>query len=135
MKRFINVAFAYAVAAIAGGVFFREFTKFNGFTGTTQLSFLHVHLFVLGMCVFLLAAVFEKLIGISKGKKFRAFFVTYNIGVVFTVCVMVWHGILQVFGMAGGAMVAGIAGIGHIILTAGLVLLFLLLRDCASQAE
>ena len=33
MKKYINTAFIYAIAAMAGGVFYREFTKGNGFEG------------------------------------------------------------------------------------------------------
>ena len=36
MKRYINAALLYAILAMAGGVFYREFTKFNGFTGKTK---------------------------------------------------------------------------------------------------
>ena len=36
MKRYMNTALLYAVFAMAGGVFYREFTKFNGFTGKTR---------------------------------------------------------------------------------------------------
>ena len=35
MKKLLNTAFIYALAAMAGGVFYREFTKFNGFSGRT----------------------------------------------------------------------------------------------------
>lgn len=49
MKRCINAALLYAVLAMAGGVFYREFTKFNGFTGKTTLSVVHTHYFLLGM--------------------------------------------------------------------------------------
>ena len=38
MKKLLNTAFVYALAAMAGGVFYREFTKFNGFTGRTALG-------------------------------------------------------------------------------------------------
>lgn len=31
MKKSINFALFYAIAAMAGGVFYREFTKFNDF--------------------------------------------------------------------------------------------------------
>ena len=37
MKKFINISLIYAIAAMAGGVFYREFTKFNNFTGVTAL--------------------------------------------------------------------------------------------------
>ena len=43
MKRYINSALLYAVLAMAGGVFYREFTKFNDFTGKTTLSVVHTH--------------------------------------------------------------------------------------------
>ena len=49
MKRYMNTALLYAVFAMAGGVFYREFTKFNGFTGKTTLSVVHTHYFLLGM--------------------------------------------------------------------------------------
>ena len=39
MKRYINMALLYAILAMAGGVFYREFTKYNGFTAKTTLSF------------------------------------------------------------------------------------------------
>ena len=47
MKKYIKIAFVYAVLAMASGVFYREFTKFNEFTAKTALSVTHLHLFVL----------------------------------------------------------------------------------------
>ena len=38
MKRYMNSALLYAILAMAGGVFYREFTKFDGFTAKTTLS-------------------------------------------------------------------------------------------------
>ena len=58
MKKLLNIGFLYAILAMAGGVFYREFTKFNGFTGRTALGVVHTHLFLLGMVMFLLAALF-----------------------------------------------------------------------------
>ena len=60
MKRYMNTALLYAVFAMAGGVFYREFTKFNGFTGKTTLSVVHTHYFLLGMVFFLLLLLLEK---------------------------------------------------------------------------
>lgn len=60
MKKYINISIIYAVLAMAGGVFFREFTKYNSFEGTTALGKAHVHLFLLGMIVYLLVASFNK---------------------------------------------------------------------------
>ena len=49
MKRYMNTALLYAILAMAGGVFYREFTKFNGFTDKTTLAVVHTHYFLLGM--------------------------------------------------------------------------------------
>ena len=59
MKKCIDTAFFYAVAALAGGVYFREFTKFNQFTGVTALGKLHTHLVLLGMVIFLRLAALD----------------------------------------------------------------------------
>ena len=45
MKRYMKMALLYAVLAMIGGVFYREFTKFNGFTGKTALGVEHTHYF------------------------------------------------------------------------------------------
>ena len=37
MKKLIHTAMIYSIAAIAAGVFYREFTKFDGYTGETEL--------------------------------------------------------------------------------------------------
>ena len=58
MKKYLNLSLIYAIAAMVGGVFYREFTKFNGYTGVTALGKVHTHLFLLGMVLFLLVALF-----------------------------------------------------------------------------
>ena len=59
-KRYFNAAIVYAILAMVGGVFYREFTKYLAFTGKTNLSLVHAHYFVLGMAFFLLLALLEK---------------------------------------------------------------------------
>ena len=78
MKKYINIAFVYAILAMAGGVFYREFTKLNGFTGRTALSFVHTHLFLLGMVVFLLAALFAGRLALESCRLWRPFLVVYS---------------------------------------------------------
>ena len=70
-KRYANLALSYAVIAMAFGVFFREFTKFNHFTGQTSLSFLHGHYFMLGMFFFLMLLLVEKVCAFSDGRTRR----------------------------------------------------------------
>lgn len=58
MKKYLNISLIYAVLAMAGGVFYREFTKWNGFEGVTVLGKVHTHLFLMGMMVFWVVALF-----------------------------------------------------------------------------
>lgn len=137
MKKYLNISFAYAIAAMAGGVFYREFTKFNSYTGVTALGKVHTHLFLLGMLVFLVIALYAAHNDLTKIKTFRAFLWTYNIGVPLTAAMLVVRGIPQVLGMtlskAVSASVSGIAGIGHILTGAGIVLLLLSLKKLAKN--
>lgn len=132
MKKYINISIIYAVLAMAGGVFFREFTKYNSFEGTTALGKVHVHLFLLGMVVYLLVALFNKNKELESLKTFKAFNIIYNIGVPLTATMMLVRGIIQVLNVslssgASGA-ISGIAGIGHILTGVGIVLLLISLR-------
>ena len=133
MKKLINISFIYAIAAMVFGVFFREFTKFNNFTGNTTLSLLHVHLFALGMLFFLIVASLNNNFSITKHKKFKFFFYSYNIGLVITTAILLWRGILQTLLIeptpAINASISGIAGIGHILLSIGIITFFIIIKS------
>ena len=60
-KHLARAAFAYAALAMVFGVFYREFTKFSGFTGQTTLSVMHPHYFLLGMVFCLVMLIAEQL--------------------------------------------------------------------------
>ena len=132
MKKLIRAAFVYAMLALAGGVFYREFTKFNGFTGKTALSTVHVHLFVLGMAFFLIAALWDKTGRLSAQKGFGWFFGLYNAGLSVTVAALITRGVIQVLELTPSkgldASLSGVAGLGHILLGVGLLLFFLTLQ-------
>lgn len=132
MKKYLNVAFVYAIAAMIGGVFYREFTKFNDFSGVTVLGKVHTHLFLLGMLVFLMTALFSVHMDLSQDKLFRVFFCLYNIGVPLTAVMMVVRGVFQVLQLelskGADAAISGMAGIGHILTGVGLVLFLLSLK-------
>ena len=130
MRRLFITAFIYLVAGLASGVFYREFTKFNDFPegGYTQLAVVHTHLLSLGVLVFLIVLALEKLFRLSQSRRlFEWFFWVYNAGMVLSCAMFVWHGCLTVLGKESGPMIAGIAGIGHIALSAGLILVFVAL--------
>lgn len=129
MKRYINSAITYAALAMAGGVFYREFTKFNHFTGQTTLSVLHTHYFVLGMLFFMLLLLLEKNFAFSSAKSDKTL-LFYNIGLNTTIALLFVRGITQVLNMplssAQDAAISGIAGLGHIIL--GVSIIYILLE-------
>ena len=132
MKKYVNISLVYAVAAMADGVFYREFTKFNQFTGVTALGKVHTHLFLLGMLVFLLVALFAGRLELEKQKGFALFMELYNVGVPLTAVMMLVRGVTQVLALplsrGASAAISGVAGVGHILTGVGLVLLLLSLR-------
>lgn len=137
MKKYLNYSLAYAIAAMVGGVFYREFTKWNGFEGDTALGKVHTHLFILGMVVFLLVALFAKQHDLREQKTFRTFMCVYNIGVPLMAIMMIVRGIPQVLGTdissALNGAISGIAGLGHILTGTGIVLLLLSLKKQFSK--
>lgn len=130
MKKLLNASFIYMILGVLSGLFYREFTKLNGFPegDFTQLSLAHTHLLTLGFIVLLIVFVIEKVFAISQHRKlFNSFFWFYNAGVVLTSAMLIWHGMLTVLGQESKAMIAGIAGLGHILITVGMVLFFIAL--------
>ena len=135
IKRCANLSLTYGVIAMAFGVFYREFTKFSGFTGRTNLSFLHTHYFMLGMFFFLLLMLAEKAFSFSTPKTGRVL-AAYHAGLNITGLGFLLRGLTQVWGTdlsrALDASISGVAGIGHILTGVSLVLLLLQIRKRAS---
>lgn len=137
MKKHISIAFGYAIAAMACGVFYREFTKAYDFTGVTALGKVHTHLFMLGMVVFLLIALFDAKLELKNSKLYLPFLIVYNNGVIAASVMMPARGITQVIGttLSGGAdaAISGMSGAAHAMTAVGLVLLFIMLIKCAGE--
>lgn len=135
MKKYMNMALLYAVLAMIGGVFYREFTKFNGFTAKTTLGVVHTHYFLLGMVFFLLLLLLEKNFSFTGSKTGRILAV-YHIGLNLTAAMFVVRGVIQVLGTvlpnSLNAAISGIAGIGHILLGISLLLLLVQIRRSVS---
>ncbi|MEN8582704.1 DUF2871 domain-containing protein [Burkholderia sp. RS01] len=127
MKKIYYAALSYLIAGLISGLFYRSFTKANDFTGDSQLSVVHTHLLALGMLFFLAVLALDKLFTLSHLRTFNAFFWTYNASLTLTAGMIVLNGILTSQGTTPTAAIAGISGLGHIGLTAGLVLLFITL--------
>lgn len=131
MKRYMNLSMLYAILAMVGGVFYREFTKFNGFTAKTTLSVIHTHYFLLGMVFFLLLLLFEKEFSFT-GSKTNRILISYQIGLNLTVIMFVVRGVAQVLDIAlskgMNAAISGMAGVGHIVLGVSLILVLMQIR-------
>ncbi len=112
-------------------MFYREFTKWNGFTEKTVLGAVHTHYFVLGMLFFLLLLLLEKNFSFT-GKKTGRVLILYHIGLNLTGVMFLVRGITQVLNLALSsgmdAGISGIAGIGHILLGVSLVLLLMQIK-------
>ena len=138
MKRYMNYSIIYTVLALVFGVFYREFTKFNGFSGSTSLSIIHTHYLMLGMFVFLVLVIFDKQFEVSKyiSKKLEIF---YNVGLNLTCALMLVRGVVEVMGVesskALNASISGMAGIGHIILGISLVMFLLKLKKAVLNTK
>ena len=135
IKRCANLALVYAVIAMIFGVFYREFTKFNHFTGQTSLSFLHTHYFMLGMFFFLALMLAEKVFSFSD-RSTGTLLAVYQLGLNITGIGFLARGLIQIQGspLSRGldASISGVAGIGHILLGVCSVLLLLKIRKRAA---
>ena len=137
MKKYLNCSLSYGVMGLVCGVYFREFTKIMGFTGITTLSKAHPHFLILGTMLFLIVALFSDRLDLEKDKTFALFMRIYNIGLPLTVLMMLIRGTLQVLGtpLSKGlnASISGIAGIGHILLGVGFILLIVSLKKAKTK--
>lgn len=138
MKKYVNLTLVYAIFAMAGGVFYREFTKFNDFTGRTALGVVHTHYFMLGMAFFLLLLLLEKNFSFTAAKTGRVLAV-YQIGLNLTAVMFVIRGVVQVLGMELSSgmdeAISGMAGIGHILLGVSLILLLVQIKRSISEMK
>ena len=140
IKRYFNAAIVYAILAMVGGVFYREFTKYLAFTGETNLSLVHAHYFVLGMAFFLLLALLEKAFAFSARKGVKGWLAVYHVGLNLTSICLVLRGLAQAtqatLSTGLNASLSGVSGIGHILLgSAMLALLFLIRKSAVKQSE
>lgn len=136
-KKYASLSLIYAITAMVFGVFYREFTKLNDFSGDTRLSVIHTHYFVLGMLFFLVLMLIEKSFGISSQKNLGRFVFAYNIGINITGAAFFARGLTQVLqselSKGADASISGVAGIGHVIMGVSLILILLKIKKAASE--
>lgn len=138
MKSFYAAA-AWLTLGLAAGVFYREFTKLTGNLGAqTELSLMHTHILALGMMLFLIVLALDAVLTLHTRRPFTVFFWVYNAGLALTVVMMLVRGLLTLDGQSPedtSAAIPGIAGLGHILLTAGLVALFMAIREGLGERQ
>lgn len=122
-------AATWTALGLASGLFYREFTKANDFSGWTQLSVVHTHALTLGTVVLLILLALTAAFDLGTDKRFRWGIGVWNAGLAVTAGAMTVKGVLQVLGneSANSAAISGISGLGHITLTVAFVLVFLAL--------
>lgn len=139
MKTFYRCSAVYTVLGLAAGVFYREFTKLQGYQGITSLSALHTHLLILGTFFFLILLLSQKQVQFNLAKSYKLFLYFYNIGLSFTVFMLTVRGILQVqevvLSTGINAMISGLSGMGHISLGIGFFFFFKVLKQRMEMIE
>lgn len=127
MKKILNLSFFYLILGLSMGVFYREFTKLNGFDGITTLKSIHSHTLVLGFIFFILILLLENNFEISKNKYFSKWLIAYNVSLLYTIITLTLRGISQVlsFNIAG---LSHIAGLGHLMLGVSLIFFVVILK-------
>ena len=131
-KKLVNTAAYYAIAGLFAGAFYREFTKYMGYTGVTALGKAHTHLFALGMLMFLIVTALASTTEITKSEYFDRFYFYYNIGVGLSATMIFCRGLYQVIGLDNNILdlvISWTGGAGHVTVTIGLAFLFLSLKQ------
>lgn len=131
MKRLMNASIVYGVLGLVGGVFYREFTKLNGFTGFTTLSVVHTHYLMLGMVFFLMLVLLENNFHFIDNKV-RKYLIFYHIGLNLTVIMLVVRGVVQVLSLNVSSAV--LFGIAHLILGISMVLVLFSIGNCIKDS-
>ncbi|MBV1779468.1 DUF2871 domain-containing protein [Paeniglutamicibacter sp. ABSL32-1] len=140
MMRLMYTAFVFGITGVLSGLYYRELTKINDLAdrSASQLPLVHTHLLVLGFVFLLIVLALERLFAISAAapRAFACFYWLWTVGVAVTGSMMLIKGTLVVVGKdASSAAFAGIAGLGHISLTAAVIVLFVALRAALKTAE
>jgi hypothetical protein len=136
----IELAFVSLILGLAGGVFYREFTKIYAYTETTYLGGIHVHTLALGfLSLFVLYTLISRNEDAEFVVKLRTPVYVWLSGLLLSIVMMMIHGIIEVLGNYYGtvpeAAIAGLAGLGHIIFSIGIVWTMILLVRNESEKE
>ncbi len=130
----LNLAIIWVVLGLFAGAFYREFGKVFAYSGLSALRVVHTHTLVLG---FLFACILFALLKNHNYVSYRRPLNVFTIGLAWVVTAMVVRGISQM--VSGGqeiirsAILSGMAGLGHMLLTVGVVWLMVCVRKLYMQ--
>lgn len=134
-KLFVNAA-VYGVLGLTAGLFWRTYTHHMGMQESQHLAMLHTHILTLGFFFFLIVLGLEKLYKLSDHKKlFRMFYWHYAVGLAMTVVGMFAIGLMQANGKEESPALVGISGLGHILLTAGVIIFIFNLKKAINDQK
>jgi len=126
MKKYLKEALVFAIYGLLSGVFFREFTKFNGFNERTMLGMAHPHILMLGFGGFLIIALFYKVLNLEETKMSKIANIIYCLGILIASVLMMVRGSMEVAGKAisdaANGAISGVAGIGHVAVAVGIIM-------------
>jgi hypothetical protein len=139
MQKTLNFALGYLIFWLASGFYYREMTKWLTSIDATTLWVVHTHALALGMIFLLIVAIFQKLYTLENGRSWKIFFHSYNTGLILTLSMLMVRGTTEILMMplskAMNASIAGISGIGHILLTIGLISFFIILKKAVKMQD
>ena len=125
----------YLALGLISGLFTREFTRGTEFEsfGSTQLGVTHTHMLVLGFIMMLIVLLLDRSFDLSS-RMFSWFFWVYNVGVLGTWGAMFTRGVTTIQGNDLGAALSGVAGLGHMLVAAALILLMVMIGKKLPQS-
>ncbi len=137
-ENILKNAVVFLILGLVGGVFYREFTRWSGWTDKTALSLVHVHLIALGFMVLL--ALYAALQGVGKDvPALKRPMVLYITGLAWTVSAFVVRGLYTITSPEADlfpeAALSGMAGLGHMLLVLGILWLMLCLIQIRSERD
>lgn len=125
-KNILGLSFTYLLMGLILGAFYREFTKFYGYTNKTHLDKVHPHTIILGFVVLFLIYLCVRKYTKEDLKKIQSSIYVYITGLVLTISNMFLIGIYEVVSEGKEIIkidaLNGISGIGHIILLLGTIM-------------
>lgn len=136
LRRIFVSAAVWAGLGLASGLYYREFTRSLHFEGFTQLALAHTHALALGTTFLLILLALAKAFDLNE-RSVGILLLLWNIGLGVTFGMLAIKGTMQVLAapMADSGAIAGIAGLGHIVLTIAFVYLFMVLAPAVKGVK